>query len=481
MNATRLRSILNDLYALDPSLRAQEPQLLPLIEMLLKTKPDATPDPAFVERLRMLLKERAAQSQPATVFERFASFFSLPRLAFGMSGAIVGMLLGIIVLPLWQNDIRPEGTQRAFGDPRGEGVQQDGMIPPLSVTGRGGGGDAGIGTTPMIAPADPGMPPFASAYAFSFEGALPPLPQGTVSVFKRERNTLHADATKMLRELNIDLLDLTTFADSDVDSLNFIQQKPYGYTFNIALREGMLSLYQNWEQWPHPESDCQDEACFRRYQQTPDDIPDDDAVIAVADAFVREHDIDLTSYGPPAVDTSWRMRYDSMTEGERSTYSIGDVVRVIYPFFLENTPVVDASGTPVGISVGINIREMKVQEVSGIMDRTYQSSAYAAADEETIRRYLDTASSYPGNVYPEGAERTTVAITLGTPTLGYATVSVFDENRMDELLVPALIFPVTNVPEGADYYNTSVIVPLATDLLKRDNAGGGVMPFGGRG
>ena len=59
----------------------------------------------------------------------------------------------------------------------------------------------------------------------------------------------------------------------------------------------------------------------------------------------------------------------------------------------------------------------------------------------------------------------TVRINVGAPKPGYMLSRYQFTDQPEDLLVPALIFPITKVPEGQQYYATSMIVPLVKNLL----------------
>ena len=490
---TDFQNILEDLYALDPSLREQERELIPILQQLLKAKPDVDPDPAFVQKLRMLLREKTVESPARS--SSILSFFSMPKFSYALSGAVVGVVLAVpaVYIALNQDaipsiplneDAQPalfsynvtDAGPQAFGDLSTQNMNIAGAPAGLGgATGRGGGGGDAAMTAEsapapvgkMIAP-DMILPAEITEYTFTVEGELPALDQESVDVFKRQKGTSSADARSVLNLTNIGLVDLSSFDSSKVDSVNFFQDKPFGHIYNIVFREGSISIYQNWERWPHPEQNCQSEDCFARYRLKPGDLPADDVLIDVANAFAEEHDIDLSRYGEPIVDKSWKRYYDTMPEREKTMFSIGEAINVIYPFLMEGKPVLDESGNPHGISIGVNIREKKVQEAWGIMDRSYLKSAYpGVTDASDITRFLEESGKYPPNVYQQGAERKQVEITLGVPTAGNVLVHSFEQNRNEELIVPALIFPVTNVPEGANYHRSTVTIPLAKDILEK--------------
>lgn len=490
----QLQSVLDELYTLDPELRAQEEELLPILQRLLESKPDATPDEAFVQNLRVILRDKAA-AQPA----RSRSFFSflpmttLPPFNYAITGAILGAVItgpvvygimqsgGINTLPatkeekaLFSYSVKDAGSQ-AFGDLSGT---TDG-----AAFGRGGGG---MGGSPAM---DSAMPvpqmgeadvPAGSAvdqrmiiapgemteFRLKFEGEMPELTAQQVEILKRQKGVSSADLSTIMRSFNTGLIDLESFGGAKADMISFYQDKPYGYITNVSFREGTIAVNANWEQWPHLESNCRDEACFRNMQLKIGDVPADDVILGIAADFVRSHGIDLSQYGQPEVDNLWRTNYEQAPD--KSHFYVPDQIRVIYPHLVEGKPVYDEGGYKSGLSIGVNIREKKVSDAWGIQDQKYLKSSYPAVTDATkITSYLENQGRMHTEWMPEGSTIKTVDVTLGTPELGYVKIYNYENNMSEELIVPALVFPITNVPEGEIYYRESVTVPLAADILER--------------
>lgn len=335
----------------------------------------------------------------------------------------------------------------------------------------GGGGSDGM----MIDPTIGIVPPEITEYRLVYNGEIAGL-NDAVDVFKRQKNTSNADLSRILGSLNTGIIDLGSFPGAKTDMITFYQDTQYGYMVTVSFRDGSIALNQNWEKWPHPESNCQDEACFQRYRLQADDIPADGVLIDIAADFVADHGIDLSQYGAPEVDHQWRTQYEAASD--KSMMWIPDSVRVIYPLLVDGKPVYEEGGGKAGITIGVNVREDRVSDVWGLTDQKYQKSSYAGVtDEAAIRGYLGNYGKMDTSWMPPNTERKTVEITLGTPELSLVRMYRYDNNTNDELLVPALVFPVTNVPAGEYFYNTSITVPLAVDLLKERTDGGNPVPM----
>ncbi|MDO8648758.1 MAG: hypothetical protein Q7R81_03155 [Candidatus Peregrinibacteria bacterium] len=474
-----VKDILRDLYEIDPTLREQENELVPLIELLLKNDPSREPDSRFVHELRARLAERAEElSSERESPSPFFSLFSMNRFAYALSGAVVASLVLIPALTLYKRGPVPAETQTgsplfsfsvtdagdaAFGDLTNTTTDNPEF-------GRGGGGVAAPEAVPQATDAaalsmDSKMiAPDYMEYEYVYEGEIPALPEGTVDIYKREKRPLNVALSGIADRFHLGAIDLSAFKNATVDMLNFVQDRSFGYVVSVMLNEGSVSISQNWQKWPHPEQECTTDACFLRYRLKPEDVPADDVLIAIANDFVEEYGIDLTSYGAPEVDTSWKRDYDRAPT-PIDAY-IPESQRVIYPLLIDGKPVYEKNGVKAGISVGVHAREKRVSDVWGLMDQRYAKSAYAAAD--TPQAVKDFLARFEKLTYelPEGGKKRTVKVTLGTPTIGFAKYYRFDGGNSEELVVPSLLFPVTGVPEGEYVYRQTIAVPLAKDLLE---------------
>ena len=483
-------TLLEELYRIDPTLRNHEAELIPLVEKLLRHKPDIRPDERFVQELRAQLTERASLSS-ATKDGRgslfpFLTMHTLSRLTPAIAGLLVGVLLAVpatylVLRPeslpsfvrgdadgtdsLFTYSVRPEATNRAFG-----ALDAVATVPQGRGGGGGGGGDVAAESAALDAPATSKIyPPEYQEYVFLYEGGFPELP-ATVNVLQREKAIAAPAASSVLKNFNIGMVDLGSFTDARVDAVNFSQQQEFGYMFYVSLREGTISISQDWERWPHPESRCTSEECYQQYRPTPADVPTDGKAVEIAQGFLQSHGIDIAQYGAPEVDNNWRREYERM-EDKRYAY-VPDSVRVIFPLLVEGEPVYDMGGGKSGISVGVHVKHLRVSDVWGIQNQTYASSAYdGIQDAEVIRTYLKNLEKMPVSVLDQndGATVKTVEIKLGEPKTGYTLTYLQDGTQSKELLVPALIFPVLDVPEGQYYYRQYITVPLAAELLGKQD------------
>lgn len=467
------QTILAELYEIDPSLREHEAELLPLVQKLLANDPAQKPSPAFVKKLRAELKARAASAENGAVEYRasyaapsaFASFFN--RFAYATAGAVAAVVIAVpVTMQFMQGDqfFAPKSPDNEMGmKAESDGFTTDQANPmptgnnpapgAYSRTQSGGGGmggmDGGMSTSMLIAPWNP--------VKYRLEGDLPALPTGDVEVLERTMRAMNIPFSGIQNAFRDAAIDLSSFDGTSVDNISITQRRQFGYTINLSTVDGSVSINQAWAFWPHPENNCRDEECYRNLQPKLSDIPADAEVIGIANALMTEHDIALDGYGSPVVDDTWRIQYDSMAD-KRYAY-VPESIRVIYPLLIDGEPVFESGGEPTGISVQVSIKHKRVSDAWGLTTYQFDSENHdAVSDRATIENFLGQA----GSQMPDAP-----TVTLSNPTLGMVRMYLYENNESRELFVPALIFKMPAMPEGIGYYQQSVAVPLAKDLLEK--------------
>jgi hypothetical protein len=246
----------------------------------------------------------------------------------------------------------------------------------------------------------------------------------------------------------------------------------------------MVSVFSNWQKWPHPEQNCgSDNACYERLRLKESDVPADERVIAIADAFATEYGIDLSAFESGEVQDNWRRHYDLMrSRGEVGELYIPDEITVLYPLLIEGKNVYENGGDKSGLNINVNIRHQKASGVNSLFARNYESSAYGAiSDAEKVKAMAEEGGIRYQYFYDETAK--TVSVELDTPQIAWLKHYKYDNDKgtSDELFIPAMVFPVKNFSElDANFYQKNIIVPLAKEIFEqyeRDNDGPRILPI----
>ncbi len=471
------QKILEDLYLIDPSLKAHEQKLITLIDELMKSKPDTHFDESFARELKKKLL-----LQPAAVAEKasFWSFLAMPRLAF--TGGAFALVLAVAVL-VSQPD--PSSLQVQFGTAEVSRVKSqafgslgggsatansatEATSAPMAYGMGGGRGGDGAGAATMLGQPDaisskmiaPGIVAPYYSYTFSYKGEAFDLKDKTLDVFKRTKSE-NGDMglAQALMGASLNGINLRSFANAGLTSFELAQSTPDGYSISVNLREGTIGINGGNNYYRTMPANCDANGCTEQYKPlTLAEVPADSKLIAVADQFVKDHGIDISSYGTPEVDNTWRA-YAS--QGEQMY--VPDSVSVRYPLRLNETMVYDQGGNKTGITITVNIRENKVMGAWQIQNQDYQASAYEA-ETDAARIIKLAGSGGNGGRYYYGGDTKKVELELGTPEGVYIMMWNYKDGISNELYVPALRFPITNAPETL--YQKNVIVPLAKDLIQ---------------
>lgn len=487
-----LDAVLEELYALEPELRAQEASLRKLVERLLASKPDAPIDEAFVARLHSELKVRAS-ARPSS--NPFINFFMMPSNKYLVPGlaAIVIALVGAAALSTLQ---RPTGAP-SIGSDRlayapivervGEGAFGSLVGQSTGERSQSGGGGMGLGagaSVPVTAPMAGGdaaaeskmiVPPdfVPTIYKHVYKGDAIEGLSAQVDVYRRSRGGAGSGPVGAFLDHDLGLMDLGAAKSASVQSFSIAENRENGYVISVNPEEETISIYENSLTWTYPERACADEACFDAYRLKESDMLADEETIRIAEAFLAEYGVSKDGYGTPIVRDDWRGQYLRATD--KANFWFPDVATVIYPQVVDGQTVYDEGGVPSGLNVNVNVRHKRASGLWNLSTRNFQVSSYAGETDAALLIGIAVKGGLYGDQYtPENAR--VVEVELGTPTIAYSRVWQWSATAGSELVVPTLVFPVLNAPQ--DYWRSNVTVPLAKELLQMPSGGGGVpMPL----
>ncbi len=431
----KLSKLLNELYQLDPSLKAHDSLLRSVLGEILASRPEAQMDPAFYRDLRETLlsriRERAEAQDSGFTTPRFSLFSRLafPRLAYAFSGLAV--VTGIAVLA--HGLVPSSGLNIARIEPSAFGT-----LTFQSNGGEKGGGLGGGGETLWL-------PEVRTNYAFHYTGeALAGM--DSVEVLKR---VVPANAVKV--KLDFDALDLDSLGQMEAAYTNLQPADGDGYTVNYDPNSKSISLNEFHTSSPEcPWGLCTD---WDTSALTVENVPSDEELIAVSDAFFEEIGLDRSTLTTPYVNDYF------IGEGSEVDY----ILSVTYPFEMDGKPVYTSWGGQAGVTVSIDAHRMKVIGANWIYaSQNFESSSYPGASAEEV-----LAMAGQGGVTPAQWENPTevVNLDLGTPTLIYSQIQNYTEfGTYNDLYAPAYLFPILNDTEDL-YYGDFIVVPLVEELV----------------
>lgn len=494
-----IQNILNEIYAVDPDLKAYESELVRIIQEIINKRPDTKFDEAFARELRTEVLERArelnlTQVEPTAKPRTF--FAMVPSWSYAVAGAALTL---VIVLPLVLQNKSVEDTadsmrisfntgvskvagnafgslsggeaanNEAMGAPQGLGAGGDGVgiqsleadsteekaagEPAPMAIGLGGGADAR-----MIMPN-----PFS--YEFEYTGDSLKLGESTADVYRRvSSESASRNLAAIIGNMDLGLINLGILENLSLQSLSLNQNKEFGLTLNYNADEGSFSLYKNWQMWPDPNKDCRDEDCYRRNRLNINDVPGDQSLVEIANGFLSGLGVDRSKYGEPVVEDSWRKSYER-TENKEDAW-VPEEVQVIYPLILEGQAVYEYGGRPHGMTVTVDIRNRRGAGLYNLYPYNYQASQYRmVTDFSRIVKLAEQGGDRPYYIMEGGSE---VKLELGTPEMVLMQYHSYDEEqgRSQALFLPALQFPIINTEAAGNYYGQDVIlIPLAEEIV----------------
>lgn len=522
MKQEKLELILNDIFQLDPKLKKIEKEIRQMIQDILAAQPEISIDANFENRLKQEimnkiseLKNKGLEKDKSLSNSRAAFRFPIHKLAY-VAGLTILVFALVISYDFMPENFDQENTQislqkfdeennidmiakvakkesfvrsskEAFGklssatnsntasrelatpemnEGPSSGVLAMGMGASGSVMGSaaplGLGGDSAVSSDMKI------MPPYEyTNFHYVYKGEEFTQDLQEVDVYKKSKGSFDGQGlVDFLTRLDFGIIDMSKFAGrAEVFNVSFNQDKEFGYSVNINMADNNIFIYSNWLKWPRPDYACRDEACFARYRLKINDILSNEETITIANAFLNEYGIDKNNYGEPIVQDSFRREYQTATDA--SSVYLPDEVSVVYPLKINDAITVDEGGNPSGLYVSVNMRHKRVSGLNNLSPKTFEVSAYdAITDSQKLISLAEQGGVYP--IYYNNEASKTIEVSLGTPSIVLAKQYKYDEIRAtsDELYVPALSFPVTDISDkDAYFYRQNIIIPLAADMI----------------
>lgn len=457
---------------IDGSFKKNEKDVVKIVEELLRTKPDAEVNEEFIEKLHLALAKRMEYLKAEREIRRstVGSFSLFGKLAYSMAGATLMLAVVAIGVLALNQDKDPSGNIAVDMTPRIEKLK-DGAFGNLAfdqskaTSGLGRGGGGGGSAAGKIGGSD--MPnPMITNYRFVYKGGDIPT-ESKVTVYKRTKDIPLGDKiAESLSSLNFGLINFGKFSNIRMASLGVTEDRDFGYDVYLDFREGAISVYAGTK-WPDPNAGCLDQACYEKNRLKESDVSKDEELIAMANKFLEDYEIDRSSYGEPAVvkDYGW---YKGYGLSETAIYIIPETIPVVYPLKIEGQTVYDDASIPSGMAIDVNIRQKKVFAARNIYTQKYESSNYEAEqDKNKIISVAENGGMYGNYKSPEAAQ--TIDIELGMPEIKLiATWNYNQEKRITEsLFIPSYVFPVLKVEGDQYYYRKNVIVPMPKETLEK--------------
>lgn len=382
----------------------------------------------------------------------------------------------------------------AANDSSAENLTAPAMAPAPS--GRGGGGGVSSGGISLGGSKIITYPGEFTDYVYKYVGEPLVLADDEVAVLKRELSgELSRKVGGLFSRANLGIINLSAFQNPQVQNMSLTDGE---YEIAIGLKDENASINRSYAGGGGisvPQIACAPGAKCPDVGQplTAKDIPSDDELIAIANAFLAKYGINRSGYGAPEVDHTQQIVYAmsgtsvsgrepasiDQSSPDAPTY-IPSQLNINYPLLLAGEPAYDEGGNKASLTVSVSLYTKSVQGVYNIATQNYASSNYAAVkDADAVLKVAANGGFY--NYHPANATKT-VTLELQTPVKAYVRQWRYTNGAGEEMFVPSLIFKVKELPQevGYYYYPRVIIIPLVKDLFDEKNNpdnGGGIKPM----
>ncbi|MEK7681151.1 MAG: hypothetical protein AAB348_03870 [Patescibacteria group bacterium] len=509
-----IEKIIQDIYALEPSLKEREAELLKIIKEIAALKPDTKFDQNFYNQLKIKLMENITPKEDVRGF--WQNLFSKKLIFVPVALAV----LAIVVVPSLMNKNRAGGGQvvaladRAFGslvvssggtNEKSSGIVSQEAVAPTRSMGlggnaelmMGGGGGTTMVTMGMSAPVSTQLkttavssdsvvgsgvaisskmmaPYYYQPYTFEYKGEPLVLAEDKMDVLRRIKNTavVSGELNSILANAGFNAMDWGKLSGMKLQNISMTEDKKGGFSIYIGVEEGSISINKNYDYVRCMSLDCGP----RPLKES--DMPSDETIIGLADKFLSEYGINKDDYGKPEVQNDWRVYLGMASAEMKPDFYYPETISVIYSQMLNGKEVYDESGNKTGLVVNVDIREMKGAGLWNLFSQKHEASAYEVEKDTTrLVKLAEQGGFRRGYYYAEGTvdssedgqvEVKKNVIELGTPTIGFVKMWIYNENNGQEMIVPAYIFPIVKKPDDIYFYQKNVVVPLIKEILDQD-------------
>jgi len=504
MTTNELDKIIAELYILEPDLRHHEELLKKLLLEMSNLRPDTKFDLAFAAQLRTTILNKAQVPLQKYTFFKTINFNIMNKKLYFTTGALALVAIAIVAtVSLYQptarltNDKTHEQSisalpAEAFGQLASTNNTKD-SVSAVAPGLDGGGMASGVlaARSEGISLTETAMAPTITSdfavdakmilpyfsYRYEYKGEPIELTSNEGSVFRRLKGNSQSGKTLagLLQNFSIPDINLKTFSNLRATNLSLMEDKDLGLIINFDFNEDNIYISENWEKWRIMEREnCgEDQACWNRWRLKINDVPSDTELIATANKFLSDKEIGLKYYGEPTVDNTWRENYNQTTN--KDDFYIPEYATVIYPLIINDEPARDQSGSYTGLRVSINLFKKSVSGLSGLHPYRFESSSYKL--ETSADNILKVAENGGWNRGWFGGSEETKTLDLGTPKKSYVQWWKYNNGRNDELFIPALIFPILNLPTDNYYGPRQIVVPLVKEMLDELNSQTPISPM----
>ncbi len=456
MSKKQIKDILGDIYKIDKSLKAYGPQLEKIVVEILAAKPEISVDKGFKKELYREIMARVSEFEPEKKSVWWGSFGR--SFSYAFAGTLIVIVAVAAVTLFFPQDEETKklsfnlGVSDVEESAFGALALQETSSPEARGTGGGGGEPGAL------------MPyPGYTEYKYLYAGDDFSIDDETAWVYKRKVDDAVSKVfAQRISDLNFDFVNFSGFSDLSVDMVTVSEDRSFGYSINLDLKDASFGIYRNFGKWPTEEN------------VKISDIPGDEEIIAIADAFIKEHNIDMSAYGQGTVSDSWKIMLENMVADKEGQQIVRPGVQVMYQLIVDGNNVFDDWGNQVGVYTEVDLVNKKLSNLNNVTAQSYDRSKYAL--ETDIDKILEIANQ--GGLFgflpqplvgPDSSK--IVEVQIGTPEKVFVQFHLRRDNNTEPevLYVPALSFPIVDSDEEIQlpYGRQRIIVHLVKEIIEQ--------------
>jgi hypothetical protein len=479
------QTILKELYALDERLMDHEKDLIKIVETLIKEKPEIEIDKNFIVKLKkQLMQTHQEIEESKQKVKSFSWIGGLHKLT--MRTSVIALTLLVVVgvgyvfgVKYFSFDVSTKVAERGFGDlvSNEMAVGESAGVSGESAFGLGSLSKTAssvaqpenedmvaVESMKMIAP----FPGRMADFEYSYSGIRFDMSTVDLPVYRRDKTPLgKSKMSQVLNNFKVDLMNLQSFGDMNIRYFSLYEDSKKGYQVHLDFEDGNVSVSRNWNNYQVLEKECLSKDCLSNGGMSYSDVPEDSVVIGIANKFLQQRGIGAGHYAKPEVQDNWRTLYAQAKD--KATVYIPSSITVVYPYLVDGLPVYMEGGEKVGLQVTVDLHDLVVNNVYNLRTMEMSQTTYdLEKDFDKVLKYVEQGGFRP-IYYGNSDAKEKVKIEFLDPELAYMQFWQYKDGQNYELFLPALVFPVKDLPKNANWHKKNLVIPLVQEILKEQD------------
>jgi hypothetical protein len=465
-------------------------QTLTALKQLLHVKADTPMDPQFKKQLGKLIQKNinnytkirnSHHSLKETIMKYFLTFLT-GTFATAIIAVIVLNNYNVINLPFGDKspssqmgEIVTEGevkdvSQKDFGDvpsideassrPQSGGGSDAANTQALGI----GGGGGGYAERSFIPPYGGDLYPPETNYNYTGNQQLQ-IPS-EIAIYKTIKTSLNVNTlVSLMGNFGFPIEAFMKGNKLQLEYLNFRDES--GTSYNVDFNIGQINFYTYRDYGNNPK------------QPAEKDIPQDAAIISIANSYLQSHGIDPASLNAPIVDKQWYVYYlrekEMAQKDSRDFYGyIPRDFQVIYPMMIDGIPVVNYGGTPQGdIMISVDILDKVVTSGNIFLTQDRERTQYPSQNFDKVLQILKETGGTNGFIYgprpltidaPGNNELKPASIIAdyNEAKIAYLQHSTWVQNTSSNFFIPVVMFKGEIKQTDQEPYEQYTFVPIVS-------------------